>query len=339
MISFEFEFIYALLLLPVPILVRKFLPEVKNIYGDAISFPLISMVKEADKKTYKSSNSIKSKNKWMMVLLSIVWLLLVVAFARPQYVGDASKVKKDGRDIMLVLDLSESMLTADFAYNGQRIDRLTAVKLVANDFIDKRINDRIGLVLFGSRSYLQSPLTFDHDSVKNIIMDMDAGFAGRKTAIGDAMAMSVKYIKDIDEKGRVVILLTDGVSNYGKFTPEKSLKLAVDERVKFYTIGVGATEMRVKSFFGTKVINPSQDLDEQTLKRIADETGGDYYRAQDLSELKGIYDKIDELEAVSSEENEIRPKKELFYIPLMIAMGIVFLMFLINAVHRKRVLG
>lgn len=337
--QFQFAFIYAFLLLPIPFLVRRFLPAVKNIYGDAINFPFMDMVKQADKKTYKNAGSVKSKNKLMMFLLSLVWLLLIVSFARPQYVGDMSNVKKHGRDIMLVLDLSESMLIEDFAYNGTRVNRLNAVKVVANEFIDKRIEDRIGLVLFGSRAYLQSPLTFDRDSVKKIISEMEAGFAGRKTAIGDALALSVKYVKEFDEKNRVVIFLTDGMSNYGKFTPEKALKLAVNEKVKIYTIGVGATEMRVKSFFGSRKVNPSRELDEKTLKKIAEKTGGDYYRAKDLSELKGIYSRIDELEAVVSQDNMVRPKKELFYIPLLLAMLVTFLMFLTNVIYRKRVLG
>lgn len=258
-----------------------------------------------------------SARRWPLWLALLSWCLLVLAAMRPQWLGDYVHVPVSGRDLMLAVDLSGSMQEEDYVLNGQRVDRLTAIKAVAGNFIDHRVGDRIGLILFGTRAYLQAPLTFDRKTVKTLLDEAAIGMAGRATAIGDAIGLAVKRLLKRKEKDRVLILLTDGANTAGVVDPIQAAQLAAREGLKIYTIGVGADEELVKDFlFGLRKVNPSSDLDEKTLKTIAKETGGRYFRAKDTRALEQIYRELDKLEPVKSNSRQFRPRRALYYWPL-----------------------
>ena len=226
----------------------------------------------------------------------------------------------------MITDISNSMREADFSYQGRQIDRLTAVKIAADGFIKKRPNDRIGLILFGSRAYLQSPITFDKAAISDILWSTDAGMAGTSTAIGDAVGLALKTLrKDQNKDGdKIIILLTDGENNDGSLTMPEVLKLAKDENIKIYTIGVGSESRLINSFFGIKIPQAS-GLDEQSLKQLASETKGSYFKASDTKGLQKIYQEIDALEASIDEERYIQDSKDLYFYPLFISLIISLL--------------
>ncbi len=328
---FELEWPWALLLLPLPLLVWYFLPETGTQQQAALRVPFME--------DFDALNSSLQKVKakiWLNLLLVICWVLLILATARPLWVGDQIELPISGRDLMLAVDLSGSMQVEDFRIKGQAVDRLTATKYVARDFIRDREGDRLGLILFGRNAYLQTPLTFDLTTVNTLLMESAIGLAGKETAIGDAIGLAIKRLKDKKDGSRVLILLTDGANTAGEITPIKAAELAASHGLKIYTIGIGADEMIRESFFGKQRINPSMDLDEKTLTAIAEKTGGRYFRARDTEELANIYRLLDELEPVEVDTQTLRPEKSLFMWPLAISLMFAMCIALIRLSGRGR---
>ncbi len=305
MYSFYWPWVFALL--PLPLLI-KLLPRVKQASITTIEAPFL------DDLFGQKKGQNQRRASWLNWL---PWLLLLLAASRPQWIGEAVPLPIEGRDLMLAIDISGSMEQQDMMINGQAVDRLTAVKKVAGEFIDRRVGDRIGLILFGENAYLQAPLTFDRKTVKTLLYEAAIGLAGKSTAIGDSIGLAVKKARENEEGNRVLIVLTDGQNTAGAIEPLKAAELARTEKLKVYTIGVGADQMVVNSFFGgQRTINPSSDLDEATLRRIAAITEGQYFRARDTQELEQIYAILDELEPLAEEEQFYRPTEELFFWPL-----------------------
>jgi len=313
MISFAWP--WLLFLLPLPFILRWMLPAAEAKREAALRVPFLEdfTEREETRHTYR-------RPRWRFWLALLAWLLLVVAGARPQWLGEAIQLPLSGRDLMLAVDLSGSMKERDFIIEGERVDRLTATKWVAGDFIERRIGDRIGLILFGDRAYLQTPLTFDRKTVRTLLDEAAIGLAGKQTAIGDAIGLAIKRLKDKANQSRVLILLTDGANTAGEIDPEKAAELASRSGLKIYTIGIGADRMTVRSLFGSQVINPSRDLNERVLKAIADNTGGRYFRAKNSEELAQIYQLLDRLEPVEQESQLFRPVKALYPWPLACAL-------------------
>ncbi|HSN23851.1 MAG TPA: VWA domain-containing protein [Methylomicrobium sp.] len=295
---------------------RYFLPPVQPIEQAALKVPFLDDFSSGRVETVSQSR------QWPLWLALIAWLLLVIAAARPQWLGDPVEQVVNGRDLMLAIDLSGSMEEQDFFINKHQVDRLSAAKWVAGDFIERRIGDRVGLILFGSQAYLQTPLTFDRNTVRTLLNEAVIGLAGDNTAIGDAIGLAVKRLKNQEMDSRVLILMTDGANTAGEISPIKAAELAADNQLKIYTIGIGADEMIVRSLFGTHKVNPSRDLDEKTLLDIAQKTGGRYFRARNASELNNIYMLLDKLEPVKKDSQSFRPRRELFYWPLALALGL-----------------
>lgn len=316
------------LLLPLPFLVRRFLPPVKGLHGDALRVPFLRDIADISIRSggmWRAAAAGGEKTSPAFWWLCLVWLFLTAAAARPQWLGEPVRIRNYGRDIMLVMDISTSMREPDFVLNRRRIDRLTAVKLAADDFIKRRKNDRIGLVLFGTRAYLQSPVTFDRQSVREILRSMDAGMAGNSTSIGDALGLALKSIRESGgSEERIIILLTDGENNDGSLSMAQAINLARNEKVKVYTIGVGAENAFVRSLFGMRIAMPG-GIDEEGLKRLAEETKGNYFRAGDTEGLQKIYAEIDRLEPSANEDQFVREAKDLFYWPLSAALLLSFL--------------
>ncbi len=305
---------WMLLALPLPLLARALLSPVTETQEAGLKVP-----------SFKSFAVLTNRSEaeqllnWRVWLAIIAWASLVLAAARPERIGDELDVPVSGRNLMLAVDLSGSMDAKDFELGNRRVDRLTATKAVASDFIERRKGDRIGLILFGERAYLQVPLTLDRETVNILLMEAVIGLAGEKTAIGDAITLAVKRIYEQDAVGdeQVLIVLTDGANTAGEIDPIKAAELAQQIGLRIYTIGIGAEQMLVSSITGgLRPVNPSADLDEETLTRIAAITGGQYFRAKDTAGLQDIYRLLDEMEPVAEPEAGFRPVKSLYYWPL-----------------------
>lgn len=310
----HFEWPWLLLALPLPLVARWLLPARMTVEQAALKVPFLDDFSDAETK------SATSNQKWPLSLASIAWALLVIACTRPQWLGEPIEQAVSGRDLMLAVDLSGSMEVQDFFINKRAVDRLTAIKYVAGDFINRRVGDRLGLILFGTQAYLQTPLTFDRKTVMTLLNESAIGLAGDNTAIGDAIGLAIKRLKNQPADSRVLILLTDGANTAGEVSPLKAAELAAANKLKIYTIGVGADEMIVRSFFGSRKVNPSADLDENTLVKIAESTGGRYFRARNADELNNIYMLLDQLEPIEKDKQFFRPRTDLFYWPLALAL-------------------
>ncbi|WP_150912880.1 vWA domain-containing protein [Marinobacter halotolerans] len=278
------------------------------------------------------------------LLLLTVWALLIVALARPQYVGEQVQLPVSGRDLLLAVDISPSMDEQDMVIQGRSINRLQAVKVVLDDFIERRKGDRLGLLLFGTQPYIQAPLTFDLGTVQTLLDEAGIGMAGRATAIGDAIGLAVKRLRNRPQDQRVVILLTDGANTAGEIPPDKAAEIAKAAGVRIYTIGIGAESMVQRGLLGSRRVNPSRDLDEGLLKRMAQQTGGQYFRARSLPELEMIYESINQLEPIELEGKRYRPVTELYFWPaglavliwLILQAGRALIMTRANAIENRR---
>ena len=261
-----------------------------------------------------------------VVLKSLAWILLVVAAAQPRWIGPPRSIPSEGRDLILALDLSGSMATPDFEVGGRQIDRFSVVRAVAREFALARKGDRVGLVLFGSRAFLQAPVTPDLETVAAYLDEAEVGLAGQETAIGDALGLAVKHLRNRPADERVLVLLSDGANNAGVLEPEKAAQLARDAHVRVYTIGVGSRQRVVSTLFGRRLVPGSSDLDEETLREIARTTGGRYFRADDTDSLLQVYAEIDRLEPTEGEAATVRPERALFHWPLAGAFALTALL-------------
>ena len=276
------------------------------------------------------SRSFSVRMEWFVPFLKYAALcLLIVALARPQFGSRQVSIKTSGINIILAVDLSESMAALDFRENGRIVNRLQAVKSVIENFISKRSGDRIGMVVFGSHAYTQLPLTRDYNAISSILERLKIGSAGKSTAIGDAIGISLKRLKDIKSKSNVIILLTDGRSNSGEISPDTATDIAVQNKVKIYTVGVGskgkAPFLIHDPVFGDQYVYQHVDIDEDTLKDIARKTGGLYFRAEDTKGLSRIYNTIGRLEKTDVKVRTYDNYKELypyFLIPALILLGV-----------------
>ncbi|MFA9419590.1 MAG: VWA domain-containing protein [Gammaproteobacteria bacterium] len=311
----QIEWPLVLLLIPLPFVVYYGLPAKKTARESALWVPFIE-----DFKLSQQPGQWRIRLPWLKWLSLLAWCLAVFAASRPQWIGEAVNINISGRDLMMAVDLSDSMRTADFEINGQTVDRLSAAKSVATEFIENRRGDRLGLILFGSKAYLQAPLTFDTKTINQLLLESAIGLAGERTAIGDAIGLTLKRLEDSPQASQVLILMTDGANTAGEVTPIKAAQLAAQRGLKIYTIGIGADEMEERTLFGTRKINPSAQLDEKALRGIAELTGGRYFRARDIGELAEIYALLDELEPIDKEQQSFRPVNALFYWPLAMAL-------------------
>lgn len=320
-------------LLLLPLVVYFMFPAIKKTYGDALKVPFLADIKQIQSVSGKGISfkpAVFSAIK--IFLLALVWVLIVLALCRPQWVGKPIPVKNEGREILLVVDISNSMSEEDFQYKNKMYSRLTAVKNVIDNFIDKRTSDRIGLVLFGTQAYLQAPLTYDKQSVKEILWNADAGMAGNSTSIGDAVGVALKNLAESEGKpeNKVIILLTDGENNDGSLSLPQAIALAKEEGVKIYTIGAGSDS---ENFFGGLFSIPvNTGLDEESLQALAAETKGNYFRAKDVNSLFQIYNEIDKLEPMTSEGRYVQEVKELY--PYAAAMALILFMILVLLAKR-----
>ena len=313
---FEFTWPWVFLLTPLPWLMRRLLPPADS--GEAA----LRVTFIADLETLAGRRARKTfpdmRQHWPIGLL---WLLLLLAAARPEWVGEPLPIATSGRDLMLAVDVSGSMDYTDMQWQGQEVSRLDLVKGLVGEFISGRQGDRLGLILFGSNAYLQAPLTFDRQTVRTWLDEALIGIAGKNTAIGDAIGLAVKRLRERPAQSRVLVLVTDGANTAGEIEPLTAARLAAEQGVKIYTIGIGA-DPAASGIAGLLGMNPGLDLDEAQLTAIAEATGGQYFRARDASELAQIGRVLDQLEPVAQQPTQARPAQPLFPWPLAVALGL-----------------
>jgi Ca-activated chloride channel family protein len=304
----HFAWPWMLLALPLPWLVGRWLPPATP-QGSALFVPFAASL------SAERTSALHVRSRRRRILFALIWLLLVAAAIRPQWLDDPLAVPSTGRRLLLAVDVSGSMAAQDMAGNATR---LNVVQQVAGDFIRHRQGDQVGLILFGTRPYLQAPLTADLSTVSQFLRESLIGVAGPQTAIGDAIGLAIKRMQsDAAQAGgkMVMILLTDGGNDAGLMEPLAAAKMAAGVGLRIYTIGVGAAVQQ--SLFG---ISGNADLDEDTLKSIAQITGGEYFRATDADALSKVYAKIDKLEPGAGAGQWYRPHSEWFIWPLALAL-------------------
>ncbi len=315
----QFEWPWMLLALPLPWLVRRYLPAAKLADSAALRVPFLDTLKQCQ----DGSQQGRSKTR-LLWLAALAWVLLVTASARPQWINEQLDIPVSGRDLMLAVDVSGSMRTLDFVLEDALMNRLQAVKRVAGDFIRQRRGDRLGLILFGQRPYLVTPLTFDIETVNTQLQEALIGIAGSSTAIGDAIVLAARALRKTPQQSRVLILLTDGKNTAGEISPARAAQLAASLQLKIYTIGIGAdTLINTGAFINRMQKNTA--IDEAMLTQLAQATGGQYFRAHDTEALQQIYRQIDRLEPIELDSGSYRPIQALFYWPLAAALSIALL--------------
>lgn len=320
----DFAWPWLLCALPLPWLVRWLLPPRRSASA-ALRVPYGTRI---DAIATARGHSVQGRGPGVLAWLA--WALLCLAAARPQQLGPAIAPPQMGRDLMLAVDLSGSMSEEDMELGGDVVDRLTAAKAVLADFLDRRAGDRIGLLVFGDRAYALTPLTLDRDSVRDQLADSVVGLAGRATAIGDAIGLAVKRLRAQPAGQRVVILLTDGVNTAGALTPAKAAELAESENVRVHTIAFGGEGGLSIFGFRLPMQGGGEEIDEAGLQRIAQQTGGRFFRARDTESLAGIYAEIDRLEPVQRPGQSVRPRIERYAWPLGGALALALLAFAVK---------
>lgn len=325
----RFAWPWLLLALPLPVLSRWLLPPAHALNGRALLLPaqtaLAGLATEPDR-----------LSRWWRLAALLVWLLLLLAAARPQWLGQPIALPVTGRDLMLAVDISGSMDEPDYGIAGQTVTRLAVVKAAASQFISRREQDRLGLILFGTRPYVQTPLTYDRATVAQMLDEAIVGLAGRDTAIGDAIGLAVKRLREQPRDNRVLVLLTDGANNAGALEPRQAAELAAAAGIRIYAIGLGGP-FGAAGADGYRPDRAAADLDSGALRAIAAATDGDYFLATDARELAEVYAALDRLEPTIRDHRTYRPATELYPLPAGLALVLSAVLAALLAFRQRRV--
>lgn len=289
----EFSWPWIFLLLPLPLL--AIWHQHRNRADNAIKVvPRLASAFDHLHKSKTTADRLGNRRQWKLMMLWLSWIALLFAIAQPGLPGKTTAQQASGRAMSVLIDLSTSMERRDFSINDELVDRLTVVKDIASSFIANRIGDRVGLVLFGSEAFIGSPLSYDLSSVVHVLQSSGIGMAGRTTAMGDAMGLALRSLREDPARDKAMVLLSDGTNNAGSAEPEDAARLAKKLGIRIYTIGLGSdSSAREQQQFQSA----AADLDEDTLKAIANESGGRFFRAQTTDQLSAIYREIDTLES------------------------------------------
>jgi Ca-activated chloride channel family protein len=321
-------------LLAAPFLVRTFAQGARNkqaLRAPEVFFPHIERLK-----TLFPPQQRQTSNRLPLIVLGLLWLCLTGALMGPQLVDRLAPFQDKGYDLMLAVDLSDSMRALDYVKDDRSVSRLDVVKSVVSDFVIQRQGDRIGLVLFGSSAYLHVPLTLDVVSVQKMLANTQAGEAGDQTAIGDAIGLAVSNLRSRPEKSRVIILLTDGGDNASTIPPLEAAKLAHEYGIRIYTIGVGTKGLVSIPDQSGAIVTAQFDLDEALLQKIATMTGGGYFRASDTQALRKVYAQINALEKTRADSRLYLIYKPLYQYPLGGAMALLLALSLLPILRKPR---
>jgi Ca-activated chloride channel family protein len=333
---FSFAWPWMALLLLIPPLIRMLVPARQNedvLQASELAFPYIQRLKD----NFLTASAGRKANRAHLIMLSLAWLGLTLALMQPQMVDKYTNIQNKGHDLMLAVDLSGSMQALDFATSDyRRASRLDVIKKAVTDFVAHRQGDRIGLVLFGSHAYLQIPLTYDGASVRKLLDNMQVGEAGDSTAIGDAIGLAVRNLRDRPEKSRAIVLLTDGCDNASTVPPLEAAKLAAQYGIRIFTIGIGSNGPVPIPDQNGNIVMAQMDLDEGLLKKIADITGGAYFRASDTDALQKSYEQIDKMEKTEAEAHGYVIRTPLYRYPLGAALVLLLFLSLLPIGQRWR---
>lgn len=304
----SFAFPWAFLFLPLPLLVWRFVPPHKETMP-AIRFPFFRRVVDHAGVTSAAGAVVMQRSLFQMLAASLIWLMLVLAIAQPERLGAPVEVEKSARDLILAIDISGSMDARDFEDpHGARLQRLAGVRDVVGRFVEARDGDRMALIVFGSKAYLQSPLTEDTATIVDLLDQTQVGMAGPHTAIGDAIGLAIRTFEASDIAQRLLILLSDGADTASRMSPLNAAEIARSAGVEIHTIAVGDPNA-----------SGENRVDVQALKDIATRTGGASFFAGDQAALDEIYDRIDQLAPRLTETLSYRPRQTLFHLPLIVA--------------------
>lgn len=323
-----------LILLPLPWLVTQVLARAKPLPGARLKVPFYHRLQQQQRQ-----RGGRSARHWRKGVSWLIWILLVIACAGPRALGPPLENQRAGRDLMLAVDISRSMLREDITWQQRKASRINVVKAVAGDFITRREGDRVGLILFGTQAFLQTPLTFDRHTNRQMLFEGEVGLAGDNTAVGDAIALAVKHLIQRPAESRAIILITDGANNAGTLTPAQATQLAQHYQIRVYTIGVGSRQPRILDLFGGGFAHPTNQLDEEALRRIAERTDGRYFRAVDAAGLEKIYRALDRLEPIEAKSPAEQLQQPLFMWPLGLALLLSAMIALSFVQRRSHELG
>lgn len=313
----QWAWFWAILVLPLPwVVAHLWRGAKKQTDNEALWVPFFTPFQERIK------GSAGASVRGLSLFFVLAWISFVLALMRPQGLGQAIATQNFYRNLMLVLDVSDSMAEQDFILHNQRVSRLLMVKTLADAFLQKRAGDQVGLTLFADEAYIYVPLTPDVATARQMMNEVGFGIAGSNTAMGDALALALKDMKDVPASSKVMILLSDGYANAGQMRPEDVLPVAKEMGVKIYTIGIGGAPVPMQSFFGLSVGQDMAGLDEALLQKIAADTGGQYFRAETADDLKRVYEKLDVLEPALDKDSVIYPVTELFFYPLGMSLAL-----------------
>lgn len=320
MLSLYFPWLLLLVLLPWGL--RRWLPDYRET-RPALRVPFMGRLTQATGQTPSEGSAILSGHHGQKVLLLLIWSLLIIALARPQWLEDPIVEERSLRDMLLLVDLSGSMQIEDFTdQQGNRINRLEAVKQVLNGFLEQRQGDRVGLIFFGSAPFVQAPFTDDLETLQTLLNEAQVGMAGPKTVIGDALGLALNLFETREIEERVIILLTDGNDTGSVIPPTEAAQIAHDRGVIVHVVGVGSAAPEGE-----------QPLDEKTLSAIASVSGGQYFKAEDQQALISVYQTLDQLTPKKVEGRSYRPRKELYHWPLGLGMVLFFCFHLLLALR------
>lgn len=328
----NFEFWWALLLLPLPFLARRLLPAARSAQL-AISVPLLDRYGISRSAGRQASSRLSGMGLWLF------WIALIIAASRPFWLGDAVSRSQTGRDLMLAVDISGSMSETDMTIDARPASRIEVLKLVAKNFIERRQGDRLGLILFGSNAYNFVPLTFDLETLKELLLDVSTGLAGRHTAIGDAIGIAIKSMAKQQAEHKILVLVTDGSNTAGFENPVLAAAVAANQGLTIYTIGVGSDRESLARTHGLNNIPAGIALNESVLQQIAAVTGGKYFRATSADRLEQIYLALDQLEPVEHKYQTHRPRQELFMWPLTVALTVVVILMLATIWQARKLMA
>jgi Ca-activated chloride channel family protein len=322
---FEFHWPWAALLLPVPFLIPFLWPEKREGQAHQLEGERITLLHphlEELQAAYQARRPRRQLTGWLYrILLYLLWAALVVALMRPQWLTPHTEVSTPGYDLMLAIDTSHSMEALDFSAEGRQVTRMAVIKGVMGRFLDARKGDRVGLIIFGSQAFVLSPLSIDRTAAHQLLDAVVPGIAGEGTAMGDAIALGAKRLRERPKGSRVMILITDGDNTNGSFAPLEAAALTRAWGIRIYTIGVGSKEKSIP-ILEDGVIKYRDDLgmDDSVLKRVADITGGAYFRATDTRALEEISARINQLEKTEAQARTVFLPHPLFRIPLSLAV-------------------